>query len=84
MAKKEISDYSTEELKSNEKTLKVVVYILMVILVIYGITMFYLMFTGGWQAQNPVIVMPFFLFVIMVLVNSKRSKVQAELKRRVQ
>lgn len=80
--KKKLESYSLDELKKRQKVFKVFNYGLITLMLLYGIVMFYLMFTGSWQAQNPFIVTPIFLFVILMIVNSAKSKVLNEIKKR--
>lgn len=76
----ELTDIELEQKAKNYKNLS---FILSIIVVFYGIIMFYLMFTGEWKSDNnPTILVPVFFIFIVVLVNSLRKKVIAEIKKR--
>lgn len=71
------------ELKQKAKNYKNLSFILSIIVAFYGVIMFYLIFTGEWQSDNnPTILLPVFFIFIVILVNSLRKKVIAEIKNR--
>jgi hypothetical protein len=76
-------DLTDIELQQKAKNYKNLSFILSIIIVFYGIIMGYLMFIGEWQSgNNPTILLPVFFIFIVVLVNSLRKKVIAEINRR--
>lgn len=82
MAKKKLEDFTTEELLSKKKTLKVVMYMLLGLIIVYAVFMFYQMFTGTWDTSTPLIVMPMMLFVILLPIRNSQKMLDDELKKR--
>ena len=82
MKKQQLETLTTDELRKKQRLYNLIIYALITLMLLYGSVMFYLMFTGSWQAQNPFIVTPIFLFVILMIVNSAKSKVLNEIKKR--
>lgn len=82
MAKKQIQDYSTAELRSRQKALSIITYIVISLLIAYAIVMFYQMINQTWDTRNPLISMPFLLFAVAVIIGRSIASINAELKRR--
>ncbi len=82
MAKKQIQDYSTAELRSRQKALSAITYIIISLLIVYAIVMFYQMINQTWDTRNPLIAMPFLLFAVAVTTGRSIANISAELKRR--
>lgn len=72
-----------EVLLKKAQNLKRLTQIFTVTMIIYGIVMFYLMFTGQWQANNnPLIIIPMLFVVIFMFLNNTRMAVSKEMARR--
>ncbi len=84
MARKKLEDYTTQELEKNEKGLRVVLFVLLSMLLIYAGLMVYLMATNKFDTGSPLIVMPLALFAVFASVNAARGGLAKELKRRKQ
>ncbi len=82
MAKQKLEDLSDEALHGKQKLLKNLSYGLLAIMVIYGVYMFYNMFSGSWNSRSPLISIPLFLISIVLLINVGTKNINAELEKR--
>jgi hypothetical protein len=81
MKKETFEKLSEEELKSKIKTVTSILYIMLFVLILYGVYMFYKMFEGTWET-GPQIVIPFFLFAAMIPYWVNIKKMKEELQKR--
>lgn len=82
MAKQKLEDLSNEVLDDKKKQLNNLSYVLLTILIIYGIYMFYQMFNGTWESRSPLIIVPLVLASIVLLINGGKKNINAELEKR--
>ena len=82
MGKQKLEDLSDEALQGKKKVLNNLSSGLLAILVIYGMYMFYNMFSGSWNSKSPLISIPLFLMSIVLLMNVGKKNIDAELEKR--
>lgn len=80
--RKKIEDYTTEELQRNERTLKVILTLLLGFMAIYGLTMAYLIYQDKWEADTPLLVVPIMFIAAFFSINAIRASVSRELHKR--
>ncbi|NJB71742.1 undecaprenyl pyrophosphate phosphatase UppP [Saonia flava] len=83
MAKKKLADQTTEELKAQEKKLKVILLVLLAFILAFGGTMVYLMSKdeiGSNMLMTTVV--PMIFIVLSFIVSTKRNLISNELRNR--
>ncbi len=83
MKKEELEKLTTEELEKKIKSGTSLFYVTLVLLILYGVYMFYKMVEGTWEA-GPEIAIPLFLFAAMLpnWINIKNLKEELEKRNR--
>ena len=84
MANKRLEGLSYEELLRRRKIAKSLSYILLGLILIYGIYMFYQMYLETWNSRDPIIVLPFFLMIMAFSINRGAKSINAEIAKRKQ
>ena len=70
MKKKELSDFTTEELKSKINKLKTVLIIMCSLVVLYLVYFIYKLTTGTWEANNSLATVMLGMLVIVISTTS--------------
>lgn len=81
MNKEELEKLSVEELKSKIKSSTSVLFVALVLLILFGVYMFYQMLEGTWKAGVQIAI-PLFLFAAMIPTMNNLRDLKEELHKR--
>ncbi len=82
VARKQMQDYNTTTLLKRQKVLNILIYGIILLLITYGIIMFYQMMNQTWNTRSPIAALPFLLFAVAVIIGRYHANISAELKKR--
>lgn len=77
-----IKELSTEELKTKEKTLKIVLICMLVLILVYAGAMVYLMSDGEFENSVVTTIIPMVFIIISFTVSTYKNRIFNELRSR--
>ena len=84
MPKKKIEEYTLEELQKQGKTLQLLQFMLLGMMIVYGGVVIYFMAIGKGKIMMPFIAMPMALLAITFSLAAIRGSITQEIKKRSQ
>lgn len=82
MAKKEINEYSINELEGQKKTIKAIMTVLLVLIILFVFYFLYVIIWGSWQTNNLAIFVSLAVLIGVLSTNAAQvSKINEELKK---
>ena len=83
MSNKKLEGLTLEELTQRKRVSKILSYIVLGMILIYGTYMFVKMAQGTWESKNPIIVFPMMLAVIAYAISRGSKSIQREINKRL-
>ncbi len=83
MSNKKLEGLTLEELVQRKKVSKMLSYIVLGLILIYGAYMFIKMSQGTWESRNPIIVFPIFLAIVAFAISRGSKSIQHEIDKRL-